>query len=781
MGEFAIGQSVLRHEDPRLLRGQGRFYDDLKLADQLHAAIVRSPHAHADIAGIDTRPALQMPGVHAVLTGEDYRTDGLGSLPSMAPYKLRGGGPMFLPPRPAIALSRAMHVGYPVAVVVADTLDQALDAAERVVVGYAPRPAVVSARDAFDSDAPQLYAECPNNEAYFYQAGDKAKADAAFGAAAHVVEQRLIINRVTANPMESRGVTGVYDAGTGRYTLHCGFQRPWLFRNDIARTTLKIPEAELRLITGDIGGSYGLRGSVYPEIILMLWAARRVGRPVKWTQTRNEALISDDDARDNIVDAALALDRDGKFLAVKIRSFGNLGAFVSFRGAMPPVVNIGTVVGTYTTPALHVEVSGMLTNTHCTSPYRGAGRPEASYMIERLIDIAADQMNIDPAELRRRNTIPPQAMPYKTPLTFTYDSGRFEENLDRSMKLANWAGFAARRVEAAKRGMLRGLGISNTIEQAADPTYETAEIRFDPLGGLTLVTGSISHGQGHATIQTQILADRLGIDPKRVKIIQGDTDAVAFGMGTGGSRSTTMSGGAIALVSDKIIAKGRKLAAHILEASEGDIEFKDGRFTIAGTDRAIGVHELAKAAFQLDKLPAGMEPGLYETGTYRALTGNFPNGCHVCEVEIDPETGSTQMVGYWVVDDVGTVINPMLVKGQIMGGIAQGMGQVLMEDKSYDDGGQVLTGSFMDYAMPRADNFCNVVIEDNPVPTPTNPLGVKGAGEAGTVGSLSAGVNAIVDALSVLGIRHIDTPCTPYRVWQAIANAGAGATKSSPG
>ncbi len=774
MGEFAIGQSVLRREDPRLLLGHGRFFDDLKLADQLHAAIVRSPHAHADITGIDTRAARQMPSIHAVLTGEDYRTDGLGSLPSMAPYKARGGGPMYLPPRPAIALNRVMHVGYPVAVVVADTLDQARDAAERVVVDYEPRPAVVSARDAFAADAPQLYEKCQNNEAYFYQAGDKAKVDAAFASAAHVVEQRLVINRVTANPIEPRGVTGVYDAGTGRYTLHCGFQRPWLFRNDIARTTLKISEAELRLITGDIGGSYGLRGSVYPEIILMLWAARRVGRPVKWTQTRNEAHISDDDARDNIVDGALALDRDGKFLAVKIRSFGNLGAFVSFRGAMPPVVNIGTVVGTYTTPALHVEISGMLTNTHCTSPYRGAGRPEASYMIERLIDIAADKLDLDPAELRRRNTIPPQAMPYKTPLTFTYDSGRFEENLDRTMKLANWAGFAARRKEAASRGMLRGIGISNTIEQAADPTYETAELRFDPLGGLTLVTGSISHGQGHATVQTQILADRLGIDPQRLKIIQGDTDAVAFGMGTGGSRSTTMSGGAIAMVSDKIIAKGRKLAAHLLEASEGDIEFKDGRFTIAGTDRAMGIHELAKAAFQLEKLPVGMEPGLYETATYRARSGNFPNGCHVCEVEIDPEIGSTQLVGYWVVDDVGTVINPMLVKGQIMGGIAQGMGQVLMEDKSYDDAGQVLTGSFMDYAMPRADDFCNVVIEDNPVPTPTNPLGVKGAGEAGTVGSLSAGVNAIVDALSVLGIRHIDTPCTPYRVWQSIQAARAG-------
>jgi carbon-monoxide dehydrogenase large subunit len=771
MGEFAIGQSVLRREDPRLLRGQGRYFDDLKLVDQLYAVVVRSPHAHADIRSIDTRPALQMPGVHAVLTGDDYRADALGSLPSMAPYKKRDGSPMYLPLRPAIAIGRAMHVGHPIAVVVADTLDLARDAAERVAIDYVPRPAVVSARDAAEKNAPQLYDDCPGNEAYFYQAGDKAKADAAFANAAHVVEQRLVINRVTANPIEPRGVIGIYDAGTQRYTLHCGFQRPWLFRNDIARTTLKIPEAELRLITGDIGGSYGLRGSVYPEIILMLWAAKRVGRPVKWTQTRSEAHISDDDARDNIVDAALALDQGGKFLGVRIRSYGNLGAFVSFRGAMPPVVNIGTVVGTYTTPSLHVAISGMLTNTHCTSPYRGAGRPEASYMIERLVDIAADEMKIDPAELRRRNTIPPDKMPYKTPLVFTYDSGHFEENLDRTTKLANWRGFETRRKEAAKRGLLRGIGISNTIEQAADPTYETAEVRFDPLGGLTLVSGSISHGQGHATIQTQILVDRLGVDPERVKFMQGDTDAVAFGMGTGGSRSTTMSGSAIALVSDKIIAKGRKLAAHIMEAAESDIEFKDGRFTIAGTDRSMQIHEVAKSAFQLEKLPAGMEPGLYETGTYRARSGNFPNGCHVCEVEIDPETGTTRIVGYWVVDDVGTVINPMLVKGQIMGGIAQGMGQVLMEDKAYDEAGQVLSGSFMDYAMPRADDFCQVVIEDNPVPTPTNPLGVKGAGEAGTVGSLSAGVNAIVDALSVLGIKHIDTPCTPYRVWQAIENA----------
>ena len=772
MGEFSIGQSVRRREDPRLLMGRGRYYDDLKVADQLYASIVRSPHAHADIKSIDTRAALQIPGVHAVLTGKDYAADALGTMPSMAPYKKRDGGPMYLPHRPAIAIGRALHVGYPVAVAIADTLELARNAAERVEVDYSPRPAVVSALEAFAPGAPQLYDDCPNNEAYFYQAGDKAAVDAAFARAAHVIEQRLVINRVTANTLEPRGVTGEYDRGTGRYTLHCGFQRPWLFRNGIAETTMKIPEAQLRLVTGDIGGSYGLRGSIYPEIILMLWAARRVGKPVKWLSTRNEAHISDDDARDNIVDAALALDKDGKFLGVRIRSFGNLGAFVSFRGAMPPVVNIGTVCGVYTTPALHVAISGMLTNTHCTSPYRGAGRPEASYMMERLIDMAADEIGMDPAELRRKNTIPPSAMPYKTPLTFTYDSGRFEENMDRTMKLADWRGFEARRKEAAKRGILRGIGISNTIEQAADPTIETGEIRFDPLGGMTFVTGSISHGQGHATIQTQILVDRLGVDPDSIKFIQGDTEAVAFGMGTGGSRSTTMSGGAIVMVADKIITKGKKLAAHILEASETDMEFKDGRFTIAGTDRGMGIHDVAKAAFKLEKLPPGMEPGLYETATYRAHSGNFPNGCHVCEVEIDPDTGVTKVVGYWVVDDVGTVINPMLVKGQIMGGIAQGMGQVLMEDKAYDpQTGQVIAGSFMDYAMPRAEHFCSVTIEDNPVPTPTNPLGVKGAGEAGTVGSLSAGVNAIVDALSHLGIRHIDTPCTPYRVWRAIQGA----------
>ena len=772
MGEFSIGQSVRRREDPRLLMGRGRYFDDLKLADQLFAAIVRSPHAHADIRGIDSGEALAIPGVHAVLTGEDYRADGLGSMPSMAIYKKRDGGPMVVPFRPAIAVGRAMHVGYPVAVVVADTPELARDAAERVTATYAPRPAVVSARDAFEPGAPQLYDECPNNESYYYEAGNKAAVEAAFARADHVVEQRLVINRVTANTMEPRGVTGEYDAGTGRYTLHCGFQRPWLFRNAIAESVLKIPESQLRLITGDIGGSYGLRGSIYPEIILMLWAARRVGRPVKWLATRNEAHISDDDARDNIVDAALALDRNGTFLGVKIRSFGNLGAFVSFRGAMPPVVNIGTVCGVYTTPAAHVAISGMLTNTHCTSPYRGAGRPEAAYMIERLVDLAARKTGRDAADLRRQNTVPASAMPYRTPLTYTWDSGHFDDNLAKALALADWEGFPARRAEAAKHGRLRGIGVTNTIEQAADATVETAELRFDAGGDATLVTGSVHHGQGHYTVQSQILYDQLGIDPSRLAFIQGDTDKVAFGMGTGGSRSSAMSGGALVMVAGKVIEKGKRIAAHLLEAAEADIAFEGGRFMVAGTDRGLDVHEVARAAFNPAKLPRGMEPGLYETATYKAEAGNFPNGCHVCEVEIDPETGVARLASYVVVDDVGTVLNPLLLEGQIHGALAQGIGQVLMEDKTYDAAtGQVLAGSFMDYAMPRAADLCDVTVVSNPAPTPTNPLGVKGAGEAGTVGALPAVTNAIVDALSKYGVTHIDTPATSERIWQAIQAA----------
>lgn len=776
MGEFSIGQSVTRLEDPRLLQGRGHYLDDLNLDRQLRAVILRSPHAHADIRNIDTAAAKAAPGVHAVLTGADYRGDGMGVVPCMGNYSHRDGGPMYVPDRPALAVDRVRHIGYPVALVIADSEAQARDAAELIEVDYAPLPAVTSCFEAFQPGAPQLYDDCPNNEVYLYEAGDREAVAAAFADADHIVEERLVINRVTANALEPRGVIGEYDTGSGRYTLRCGFQRPWLFRRSLAEQAFKVPESKIRLITGDIGGSYGLRGSIYPEMVLMPWAAKRVGRPVKWVADRSESHLSDDDGRDNIVDAAMAFDKEGHFLGVKIRSWGNLGAYVSYRGSAPPAVHIGSVAGVYTTPALHAEISGMLTNTHCTSPYRGAGRPEAAYMIERLVEMAADELGMDPAELRRMNMIPAEAMPYKTPLTYTYDSGHFEENMDRAMAAADWGGFATRRAEAANRGMLRGLGMSNTIEFAADNTLETAEIRFDPQGDLTFVASSVSHGQGHATVQTQILVDLLGVDPGRVAVLQGDTDLATFGMGTGGSRSTTMTSAAMTVASAKIVAKAKRLAAHLLEAAEADIVFTDGEFTVAGTDRSLEIHDVAQAAYRLDNLPGDFEPGLFETGTWKAETGNFPNGCHICEVEIDPDTGVTEMVGYWVVDDVGTVINPMLVKGQIMGGIAQGMGQVLMEDKTYDpETGQLIAGSFMDYSMPRAADFCSVLFEENEVPTPTNPLGVKGAGEAGTVGSLSAGVNAIVDALSVNGIRHIDTPATPLKVWQALQAANVSA------
>jgi carbon-monoxide dehydrogenase large subunit len=774
MGDFSIGQPVTRLEDPRLLKGQGRYLDDINYDRQLYAVILRSPHAHAEIRSIDKSAAEAAPGVHAVFTGADYRADGMGVVPCMGNYTQRDGSPMYIPDRPALAVGKVMHIGYPVAIAVAETEAQARDAIELIDVDYSPLPVVISCYDAHLAGAPQLYDDCANNESYFYEAGDKVATDAAFESADHVVEQDMVINRVTANAMENRAVIGDWDKGTGRITIRCGFQRPWLFRKSLAEQSFHVPETQIRLVTDDIGGSYGLRGSIYPEMVLMPWASKHVGRSVKWVADRSESHLSDDDGRDNVVKVALAFDADGKFQAVRVRSWGNLGAFVSYRGAAPPVVHIGTVIGVYTTPAAHVEISGMLTNTHCTSPYRGAGRPESSFMIERLVERAADTLGMDPAELRRRNIIASEAMPYKTPLIYTYDCGEFEKNMDMAMETADWTGFEARRTEAATRGKLRGIGMSNTLEWAADNTTETAELRFDPSGDLTFVASTISHGQGHRTIQTQIIVDLLGVEPERVAVLQGDTDVSAFGMGTGGSRSTIMTGSALTIAARKIIEKGRKLAAHLLEAAEADIEFADGNFSVAGTDRAITVHDIGAAAYNSNDLPDEMEPGLYETGTYNSKTGNFPNGCHICEVEIDPDTGTTEMVNYCVVDDVGTIINPMLVRGQIMGGIAQGMGQVLMEDKTYDHKtGQLIAGSFMDYCMPRAADFCHVNFEENEVPSPTNPLGVKGAGEAGTVGSLSAGTNAIVDAVSHLGVEHIDTPCTPLKVWQAIQDAKA--------
>jgi len=775
MGEYSVGQPVSRREDPRLLRGEGRFLQDIVLDGEVQAAISRSPHAHALIRSIDSSEAASMPGVLAVLTGAEYAADGLGSIPCDMSRNRRDGSPMFRAPRPAIAIDRVAHVGYPVAMVIAETLAQAKDAAERIDVTYEPLPAATSTADALEPETPVLWDDCGSNEGLYYEGGDGEAVERALTEAAHVVRQRLVINRISAIPMEPRGAIGVYDPGTERYTLHAGHQRPFLFRRNITESILGIPETRLRIVTGDIGGSFGQRGSIFPELALVLWAAKRVGRPVKWICERSEGFLSDDHARDNVTDAELALDASGKFVALRTRTNANLGAFVSFRGAGPAAANVGSIAGVYTTPAIHARVSGVFSNTHPTSPYRGAGRPEASYVIERMVDIAAAETGIDPVELRRRNTIPPEAMPYKTALTYTYDSGEFEKNMDMALELGDYASFEERRAEALSRGILRGIGVSNTIENSAGASIETAELRFDPSGTVTLVSGSIHHGQGHATVQTQIIFDRLGIAPEAVSVIQGDTDAVTFGTGTGGSRSATLSGSATVKVCEKIEAKARRIAAHLLEAAEEDIGFADGRFTVSGTDRGIGILDVAKAAFQPARLPDDIEPGLYEIATYRASVGNFPNGCHICEIEIDPETGRTRMVRYSLVDDVGTVLNPLLLEGQVVGGIVQGAGQVLMEDMVYDpDSGQLLTGSFMDYAMPRADDFCDFAMENNPVPTPTNPLGVKGAGEAGTVGALSAVSNAVVNALALLGVRHLDMPATSEKVWQAIREAKVG-------
>ncbi|MCB1739890.1 MAG: xanthine dehydrogenase family protein molybdopterin-binding subunit [Gammaproteobacteria bacterium] len=772
---FGVGQPVPRTEDPRLLTGNGRYADDFLLPAQSYAYVIRSPHAHARIAAIDVSPARTLPGVLCVLTGADYEADGLGPIVGPSPRKRRDGQPMYRPPRPALTRDAARYLGQPVAVVVAETALGARDAAEQVEIEYEPLPVNVETGHANDPSTPRLWPECESNESFLYEVGDAAATARAFAAAAHVVSQRFVINRITANPMEPRSVNAHYHKGEDRYTIYAGSQRPYAWRATLARNTFKIDEHQLSFITGDVGGSFGMKGSIHPEIPLMAWASKRVGRPVKWTSDRSEGFIADDHARDNVSEAELALDEHGRFLAVRVRTQANLGAYVAFLGAGPPTGNVGTMAGVYTTPAMHVQVAGVLTNTNPLSPYRGAGRPEAAYVMERLVDIAARRLHIDPAELRRRNLIPNDAFPYKTALTFTYDCGEFDKLFDKCLKAADYAGFESRREAAATRGLLRGIGISFSIEIAANPQTETAEIRFNSSGTATVLVGTTPHGQGHETIYKQLVCERLGLTPEQVRVVEGDTDQVSFGTGTGGSRVASLGSAAVLMGIEKCVAKGRRIAAQLLEAAESDIDFEDAEYRIAGTDRRLGFREVAQAAFSPDRLSAGMEPGMYEIATYNPSAANFPNGCQICEVEIDPETGRTRIVALNAVDDVGFEINPLLVKGQIHGGIAQGAGQALMENLVYDEAGQLLSGSFMDYAMPRADDFCEMQVASHPVPTRSNPLGTKGAGESGTVGALAAVMNAINDALAPLGIEHLEMPATPERVWRAIRAARTGA------
>jgi aerobic carbon-monoxide dehydrogenase large subunit len=770
MGQFGIGQAIKRFEDVRLVRGQGRFHDDVNLAGQAYAVIVRSIHAHARMTRIDATQALRSPGVLAVFTGAD--TAELGTMKMTLKRKRPDGSPMFAPPHHGLTRDRVRYVGDPVAMVVAETLAQAEDAAERLVIDYEPLPSVTSTAEAVGG--PAVWDECPDNVSNLYEAGDRAATDAAFAGAARTVRRRYVISRVHAQYMETRGALGTWDPGEQRYVLYADVQYPHRVRTALATNILKVPEHQIRVIAGDVGGGFGTKGWQYPEHRLVLWAARRLGRPVKWRCERREAIPADEHARDNVTDAELALDADGHFLALRVRTLANVGAYVSSdRNLLATFSNVATLVGVYAFPAAHVAVTSVLSNTNSTAPYRGAGRPEATYVIERLIDDAARELGLDAIELRRRNLVPASAMPYRTATGVTYDCGDFPAQMEAALKLADVGGFAARRAASRARGRLRGLGIANAIERAAGPQPEFAEIRFSPSGTVTIFMGTKNQGQGHETTFKQILHERLGLDPADVRYIDGDTDRVAFGMGSMGSRSTVIGGTALWMAADKIIAKGRRVAAKMLEAAEADIAFANGAFSVVGTDRALPLKDVARAAFQPASLPKGVEPGFFETATFSPASDTWPNGCHVCEVEIDPETGAVAIVGYVIADDVGTVINPLTLKGQIHGGVAQGVGQALMEEIVYDaDSGQLLTGSFMDYAMPRADTLPDIAVESHPVPTKLNPLGAKGAGEAGTVGALPVVMNAVLDALAPVGVRQLDMPATPLRVWRAIRDAG---------
>jgi carbon-monoxide dehydrogenase large subunit len=771
MGEFAIGQSVSRFEDPRLLKGGGRYVGDMVLPGMAFGYVLRSPHAHARIRSIDAERAKAAPGVLAILTGADWQASGWGNLPVPGGLKRRDGS-LFRPPYPALVKDRVRFVGDYVAFVVAETYHQALDAAELIAVDYEPLPACVSTANAIGSGAPRVWDDCPDNIGFVQLFGDETATEAAIAKADHVVKHRFVINRVTAASMEPRGCLGDYNGSEDRYTVYTTLQRTHPFRSELA-PILKVPESRIRVVAGDIGGSFGMKSAVYNEVALVLLASKRVGRPVKWTSTRSESFLCDAQARDNVTEAELALDSAGNFLALRVKTIASIGAYL--QTGMPAFTgNIGTLAGVYRTPAIHADVTAVFTHTNPVRPYRGNGRPEAAYVIERLVDLAADELGIGPAELRRRNYIAPEAMPFKTGLTFTYDSGDFEKSMNMALELADFAGFEQRREGARKRGKLRGIGLSNTIERAAAGGFEGAEIRFDKSGTATLLAGSVTQGQGHETIFKQIMCDRLGLDPQEVRYVQGDTDEVFVGEGTGGSRSATIGGSAVLIAAERITNKAKHIAAHILKLDADEINFADGVFSSPKTNRTLTIKDVAKEAMEPTSLPKGIDVGLIATATYIAPVQNFPNGCHICELEVDEDTGEVEIVRYSVVDDVGTVINPLLLKGQIVGGVAQGVGQILMEDIRFNEDGQNLTASFMDYAMPRATDISAVEVKSNPVPTKTNPLGVKGAGEAGCVGAMPAVANALVDALSHLGVRHIEMPATPERLWRAMRQANAG-------
>jgi carbon-monoxide dehydrogenase large subunit len=761
-----------RVEDARFLRGAGRFVDDVQVVGAARLYVLRSPHAAARIARLDASAARNMPGVLLVLAGADV--EALGVLRCITPRHRRDGKPLTQTPWRMLAQGEVRYVGDAVAAVVAESLAAAQDAAEAIEVEYEVLPCVTDVAEAVRPGAPAVWPFAPDNESVFFRAGDAAAVQAAFARAAHVSRLEFRVTRVSANPMEPRNALATHEPIEDRYTLTTGTQLPHVMRNEIAEFALGVPSNRLRIISPDVGGGFGMKESPFQEYVLCLHAAKVLGRPVRWTATRTESFLSDSHARDNLSTAELALDAEGNFLALRVETLCNLGAYLAWQGPVSSTNNVGGLAGVYRTPHICTQVRGIFTHTQPTAPYRGAGRPEAIYAIERMIDLAADEMGLDRVELRRRNMILPAQMPFQTGLDYRYDSGDFPANQAKALEAADWEGFAARREAAKARGKLLGIGIANAIESAGGPhrgpMEEAAEIRFDNGGSVTLLMGSHNHGQGHETVFRQVASEKLGIPPERIRFINGDTDLVTHGRGTIGSRSMMAAGGALVGAAVKIVERGKRIASHFLEASVEDIEFADGQFRVAGTDRGIGIEALAKRSYVPGQLPMGEELGLSALLITRPGDATFPNGCHICEVEVDPETGECALLRYVVVDDVGTVVNPALVKGQIHGGIAQGLGQVFGENVVYRDG-QLLTASFADYPMPRASDFCGLEVLSNPVPTTTNPLGVKGAGEAGTVGALPALMGAVVDALRPLGVRHLDMPATPERVWAAIQGA----------
>jgi carbon-monoxide dehydrogenase large subunit len=784
-----IGASVRRKEDLRFLSGNGNYTDDINRPGQTYAVMRRADRPHATIENLDTAAASKAPGVVAIFTGADMAKEEIGGLPCGWQIHNKDGSPMAEPPHPVMAIGKVRHVGDPIAVVIAETKQQARDAAELIVIDYTDLPSVSSTTDAIAPGAPEVHDGVAGNICYDWHIGDKAVVDAAFAGAAHVVKLDLVNNRLVPNAMEPRAAIGEWDTSSGDYTLYTTSQNPHVIRLLMGAFVLHIPENKLRVVAPDVGGGFGSKIYHYAEEAIVTWASAKVRRPIKWTADRTESFMSDAHGRDHVSTAEMAVDKDGKFLGLRIHTLANMGAYLStFAPAVPTYLYATLLAGVYTTPVIYCEVKAVFTNTVPVDAYRGAGRPEASFLLERLVDCIAHDTGIDRVELRRKNFIPANAFPYQTPVALQYDSGDYQTTLKVALKNADWDGFEARRTEAKKRGKLRGIGISTYLEAcgiapsavvgslgARAGLYEVANIRVHPTGSVTVFTGTHSHGQGHETTLAQLVVEQLGVPLSQVDVVHGDTAKIPFGMGTYGSRSLAVGGSAMVKAMDKIIAKGKKIAAHLMEASVEDIEFADNTFKVAGTDKTKSLTDISLAAYVPHNYPIDeIEPGLDETAFYDPKNFTFPGGCHIAEIEIDPETGVTEVIAFTAVDDVGRVVNPMIVEGQIQGGVAQGIGQALLEAAIYDKSGQLLSGSMMDYTMPRADNLPNFNVSTENTMCTHNPLGSKGCGEVGAIGSPPAIINAVVDALKGYGVRHLDMPATGPKLWSIIQ---AGQTK----